>query len=487
MKVEEICKSLNSMSFKELELIKMKIDECIVFKNGLSIEDFVDFQSEFVESDSAQHKSIMSELAGLDFKPTTNKAATKWLTSTGEDYVWSSSKGKLTVKEPLNISEQPGIRHLMNDINNKFGVTMNSCLVSYYKSGDSGTSYHSDDESSLDSSQGIYVVSFGADRVLDLVPKGKDMRTPQSYMIKPVDCSLYVMKPGCQDHFAHRVRTESNVRGERYSLSFRHMIAKKASSTEEIISASGNVPSLLQNTLAPASSTGTSTTVTSTQSETEPASAPPSLPPKQSSLRHKPKIRKTNALFGSSMTKFIRTKNFSFRGKNLINISQSGAKIKDLIKNVIDFYENDVTAKNDDIEKVILSIGTNDVKYCKFGVDHLRKYFVELIEVTKSLFPASIVVVQCCLPIICTSNNLHVARNVVNFNRMIKDVCFQYNCVFLDCFRDFLTRDLSQVNSNLYHDWLHLNKTGVGALCTWLKFIVNENSFDRVVDNLLGI
>ena len=81
----------------------------------------------------------------------------------------------------------------------------------------------------------------------------------------------------------------------------------------------------------------------------------------------------------------------------------------------------------------------------------------------------------------------YTASNVLNFNRIVKDVCAQKNCVYLDCFKDFLTYDRNFCNSVLYHDWLHLNNRGVGVLSTWLKFVINENSFDRVIDNLLGL
>ena len=146
MDVETICKAFNSLSVKDLEKCKENIDKCIEFKNSLKIDDYVDFHSNFVEKDSTQHKKILSELEALGFNPSSEKAMTKWLTSTGENYVWSSAKGKLTVKEPINLSEYPGIYHLMNDINNQFGTKLNSCLVSYYNSGKAKTRYHSDDE-----------------------------------------------------------------------------------------------------------------------------------------------------------------------------------------------------------------------------------------------------------------------------------------------------------------------------------------------------
>ena len=81
----------------------------------------------------------------------------------------------------------------------------------------------------------------------------------------------------------------------------------------------------------------------------------------------------------------------------------------------------------------------------------------------------------------------YTAGNVIEFNSILKDLCVQNNCVYLVCFKDFLTYDRTFCNVDLYHDWLHLNNKGVGVLSTWLKHVVNENSFDRVIDNLFGL
>ncbi len=118
-------------------------------------------------------------------------------------------------------------------------------------------------------------------------------------------------------------------------------------------------------------------------------------------------------------------------------------------------------------------------------MSHLRKYLVRLIELTKNIFPAAIVLFQCCLPIKPIYS--YIAKNVLEFNRLLRNLCLDNNCVYIDCFRDFLTRDLRDPNNELYYDWLHLNRQGNGVLSIWLKFVVNENSYDRVVDNLLGI
>ncbi len=182
------------------------------------------------------------------------------------------------------------------------------------------------------------------------------------------------------------------------------------------------------------------------------------------------------------LTKYVNATKIGSRGRSVVNVSTSGARIRDLIPIVRDFYETSEAARDNDIEKIIFSIGTNDIKFSRNGVGHLKKYIIDLIESTKNIFPAAIVIFQCCLPI--KELYSYIANNVIDFNCMLRNVCMTYNCVYLDCFRDFLTPYSCSVNSNLYYDWLHLNAHGVSVLAKWLKFVVRQNSFDRVTSKI---
>ena len=153
-----ILQVLRSSSFSELIKLKTQLDDIIKEKKienlALLPSNFVDVHSDFVDKNSDNYQKIVSELQSMDFK-NSNKAETIWLTSTGEQYVWMSSSGHSTVKKPVDIGEYPGISALMDVINTKFGCKLNSCLASSYSTGSSATRYHSDDESCLNSTQGI--------------------------------------------------------------------------------------------------------------------------------------------------------------------------------------------------------------------------------------------------------------------------------------------------------------------------------------------
>ena len=104
---------------------------------------------------------------------------------------------------------------------------------------------------------------------------------------------------------------------------------------------------------------------------------------------------------------------------------------------------------------------------------------------TKVLFPHAVILFHSCLPIRCMYS--YMARDVVEFNNLLRDICFKNNYIYVDCFKHFLTHDFRYANHELYHDWLHLNNRGLGILASWIKCVVNQNSFDyKVVDHLWG-
>ncbi len=246
MDMDAILKLFDTLTFSDLSKCKESLDKIFSRKQAeiqsKSPNDFVDYVEDFIDNSSFQYDAICKELTKLNFNPSSDNVVTKWLTATGQNYVWSSNKGNQTVKQPLNLSEYPAIMALMFEINNKFGTTLNSGLVSYYKSGKAKIRYHSDDETSMDNNQGIYVVSFGVERTIDLNRQGKDGRSTPDFTLSTADCSLYVMKPGCQKYFVHRVRGDNSITGERYSISFRHMLPKIDDQQPQPASVSPSIP-----------------------------------------------------------------------------------------------------------------------------------------------------------------------------------------------------------------------------------------------------
>ena len=100
MDLTSVLKAFDSFSLSELAKCKAKLEQTVQSKTlsnpaAISVptlpSDFVD--ANFVDKHSVQYTYIQSDLKSLNFKPSSDNAATKWLTATGENYVWSSSKG----------------------------------------------------------------------------------------------------------------------------------------------------------------------------------------------------------------------------------------------------------------------------------------------------------------------------------------------------------------------------------------------------------
>ncbi len=233
----------------------------------------------------------------------------------------------------------------------------------YYHNGQSYSSFHDDNEECLDPSAPIIVVSLGVGRVVDFI-RPMEFRNGQHkpiHSIKPDDGSKYVMKPGCQTFFQHGVRKDGRVKRGRFCLSFRRMISvDKQPAVPPVLSPIKTLIDQFNNVNQPIP---TSPPSPSSQSPT----VGQDVDPKRYYVPQSPlKKKKTTVLFGTSMTSRIRNNRIAVKGRRFVNISVSGAKIKHIRENVLDFYQNHQAAN--DVEKIIFSFGTNDIKYSRRGV-----------------------------------------------------------------------------------------------------------------------
>ena len=450
--------------------------------------DYITYNDSFLDRDSVEYAGLCAELEDLHLTPKGNNPATKWVTTTNQPYTWESSAGTVTVKNPIDIGKYPFINQLMKDISTKYDADLNSALVSYYKTGSVKLRYHDDGEDTMDPNQPICVLSIGAQRTCDFLYQDQDHRERPVHTVKPVDGSLYIMKPGCQQYFKHRVKTEYNVTGYRYCLSFRRMIPKgepsastTSTSSQPTTTLSSPVKQLINQYEAGTPFVEIQGEVNHQQQQQQQQQQ--HVPHTQIDPRFSmPRKKRTTVLFGTSMTtRLLSNKLVNHRrtGRKIINISRSGAKIRDILHNVEYFHHNSPDAA--DVEKIIFSFGTNDIKYSRRGILHLKQVIIDLINKTKYMFPDCIILVQCCLPM----RNLYwyTCRNVNEFNKLLSNICKDNNCIFIDCFNYFLSRDGMDYNYDLYYDWLHLNDVGLGVLAKCLSSVINQNSYNHVFNH----
>ena len=114
------------------------------------------------------------------------------------------------------------------------------------------------------------------------------------------------------------------------------------------------------------------------------------------------------------------------------------------------------------VKRVFVSVGTNDIRYAKDGVNHLYSPMQNLLEKIKLYYPNATVYVQSLLP--QRVDNKHTVSNVLSFNKLLIKVCTVTQSMFLDILKNFLLPNMCR-NTNLYcQDGVHLNYIGLGAL-----------------------
>ena len=94
----------------------------------------------------------------------------------------------------------------------------------------------------------------------------------------------------------------------------------------------------------------------------------------------------------------------AYGGRKCINISESGAKIEDISRMLDNFYHTNSNVN--DVDKIIYSFGTNDIKFLKFGLHKLKRPIKEIIYKTKEYFPRASIFFQSVLPMKISSNYL---------------------------------------------------------------------------------
>ena len=188
-----------------------------------SISDFVDYKKDFI---NLGEKDLLSnELKVLNFNKyaTSDKVQNKFISTFSEPYIWQSQSGSV-VNEANTMDNFPELKSLLQKLNSEYGCNTNCCLVSYFKNGCVNLRLHDDNEASIDSSEPICLVSLGVKRRVEFVDKNQESYKSSVLKLDPADSSIYIMKPGCQQYFKHRVRMNRKIREDRISLSFRCFI-----------------------------------------------------------------------------------------------------------------------------------------------------------------------------------------------------------------------------------------------------------------------
>ena len=104
-------------------------------------------------------------------------------------------------------------------VEEKTGVTFNSCLLNLYHTGAEGMAWHSDDEKSLGKNTAIASFSLGAERKFSFRHK----QTTETVSLVLENGSLLVMKDATQTNWLHRLPPTKKINKPRINLTFRTM------------------------------------------------------------------------------------------------------------------------------------------------------------------------------------------------------------------------------------------------------------------------
>ena len=414
--------------------------------------DLVSYCPKYVSKDKDEVllASLAIDLEMLERKhvhtvTTRPKPTSIWLGSTPYKYTGSSHP-------TIDMSSTPGIAELMNKLNGdkRFG-RLTSCLAVYYPNEEAALSLHSDDESEyLDLRYPMAIMSFGCTRTLEFYPK-EDIGNARRKRVKPVksinmdDGSLTIMFPGCQESLCHRVPRSEEKTGGRWALSFRSVITEEPSPSSPISEAIDTSGDLFDGHSAPSES----------------------LKPK----------KPMTLILGTSITKGLIPNKMTRRNNTCHNISGSGYKLSDLDRELDNFYRED-RMQDCRVVKAIISVGTNDIRYCKGVINHLKTPLTNLIEKLRVYYPDIKIFIQSVLPVRIV--NEFTVLNVRRYNSMLFNTCRERKCYYVDVFKNFLTAG-GHFNEYLFSDGCHLKPGCLGMLARSFIPIINKDIFNPLI------
>ena len=444
-KFEEFIHNATSAELDDmLEHIKLELR-----KRQPTPEDLVKYIPDYCD-DAELQNTVWEECESLTMDSSRScKASTKWLSPKSDPYIYPDTN---PIHKAYNIDNYPGIKKLMSfvDASDLVDGPLDSCLVIKYNSTQASLSMHADNEPMIDQDKSICSYSLGYPRTLEFYTIGN--RLKKALEFKTQNNGLLVMKPGTQQQLKHCVRPEpgdTNKSGVRYCLSFRALSTKPAA------------PNVL---LPPA---------------TKPESTLDNTTTNVSSKHH------VCLVAGDSFAARLDSVKLGKSRVEVVNIAKGGSKISHVQKQLEDY----ISANGDDVivDKIIISVGTNDIRYCKSGVDHLKGPLKKLTELVQSLYPTSKVYFQSLIPLpLKFPNDFITVENVLNMNRLLFNICMYRRCHYIDVFESFLAPplwDCPRLRSNTLFDAsdIHPNTRGLGVLARHYIFALHSKYFNPQV------
>ena len=419
------------------------------------VDESAPLSTNVVYSDNTLEEDMLQELSNelttLNYLKTGKDAPDVFLYG-DSTYVYSKRTENI-VPHPLTGS--PVVSTVLDIVNRKYGLTLNSVLVNRYSNKNVYLGWHKDDEDEVDNTVPIVSLSLGAVRRFTISDSKVASGRRQIFTQPLKNNSLFVMKPGLQNRYFHTVETGRSSRraecGARYSLTFRRIITKQPPSVSKPPSHQPATPTYPPHfpPLPP-------------QQPSAPPHLPPQpphLPPLPPHLPQPPNIPPSNStssphsisppnpghetcpttlIFGSSLTKGLDEARLSERGQGVKVFPHPGARIADIGTDMGKAVHSVCT---DCVRTVFIVAGGNDIQKIKSnkGFDHFRDSYEDVIDRVPILFPRANLNVMSLIPRKAT-NPFHMER-MTRANDMLYRFCEDRDfCRFIKIFSSFLIK-----------------------------------------------
>ena len=173
------------------------------------------------------------------------------------------------------------------------------------------------------------------------------------------------------------------------------------------------------------------------------------------------------------------------RRVHVVSIARGGAKMDHVGKQLREFYD---TTPNVIVDKLFISVGTNDIRNCKNGVSHLKGPLKVLCKSINELFPNTRVFFQTLLPLpLKFEYDWYTNATVWEFNRIIYNECIYRRFYIIDAFFQFRDqiywdRPMSRCEPLFEDGGIHPNiKLGMGVLARLYIRAIHSRYFDPFV------
>ena len=260
------------------------------------------------------------------------------------------------------------------------------------------------------------------------------------------------MKPGTQKALKHLVpaKLDTEIQGDldetRWCFSFRARAKRYPLVTSPTLPTAPPLPSSpeLALTGAPVEPSAPALSLLSPSSSSVDAAPVLSLLPNttagilnpESSGKEKSAVSKHICLLaGDSFAQRLDKIKLGRKSVVVESVARGGARIHQVMGQIRTYHEANKCVI---VDKLFISVGTNDIRYCKDGVKHLTGKFKSLCSMIQELFPDSKVYFQSLIPLPCIHEGDWITNsNVIDFNSIIYNECKYRRFYILDAFSAF--------------------------------------------------